>query len=738
MNPRLEARRKWFRLAAYSSLIILSAGLLSLWSVSYFKNSRAIATVKKEVNEYRKIPAKPADPDEATRMIVKRLDALVAARQVYAEHLWYMGFGLYQGDKVRAGVDEVYEQRLAADLLPEIKRRLEQQMRETLARGGEADTGWLYEMLRTYLMLALPDRMNAGLAESSIRDLWERLYPREPQFQKQLGVHSDALVKALHTSSSVDQTLVDNVRQRLESVPLATQLYNQLKSVALADHSNDFRLMDAIPRISKNVFATVDGKDLETISIPGFFTLQGYDAYFRKRGMNLVEQAMKENWVLNQYSGQKGNISFLYDDLQRQYFAEYALLWHKLLSNLNVKKPQGVFETIQILDQLSGPDTPLRSLLQAVEKNTNLAVSSSGSKQSGPGEKFSLGVTRNDADQISSDPVLGLASSFRALNALVETVGQAPPPIESVLKAAGEVRDLLMQITSGASNEEQALKFARERMNGSEAKDVLNKANLEFARLPEPLHGWLNMLTSSSWAITLKNAKSELNNMWQTEVLKYYTASLDGRYPLVRSSRSDAAMADFCRFFAPNGILDQFFNTYLKSFVDTNTWTQATMNNQGIQLSPQVLRQLKYAAKVREAFFSQGQTTPNIQFQLKPVELDPNVASFRINIEGQTDEYAHGPVISSKFQWPGPSPDQGVILSFMTVDGKSVSNMEEGAWDLFRVLQKSKLEQTSLPDVFRLTFQIEGYSAKYELRASSVFNPFYLPEMQQFHCPGAL
>src|SRR5208337_4382037 len=133
------------------------------------------------LNEYRKISGKPATPDDAMRMMIKRLDALVAARRVYSTRSWNMGFGLYQGEKVRAGVNEAYEQRLMADLLPEISRRLRQQMSEILVQSGDSDSGFLYELLRTYLMLGLPEKMNAGLASGSIRNCWQRVYSREPQ-----------------------------------------------------------------------------------------------------------------------------------------------------------------------------------------------------------------------------------------------------------------------------------------------------------------------------------------------------------------------------------------------------------------------------------------------------------------------------------------------------------------------------------------------------------------------------
>lgn len=737
LDPRIERRGRLFRWAAYASLVILTVGLLTMWSVSYSRNSHAIARVEANLNEYRKVSGKPASPDEALRMMIRRLDAIVAARREYSKPWWTMRFGLYQGDKVKAGVNEVYEQRLMADLLPEINRQLKRQMGEILVRGSDADSGTLYELLRTYLMLALPERMNTGLASSSIRNCWARIYPREPQFQQQIGVHTDALLKILNTPSPVDQQLVENVRRKLKPVPLGTQLYNQLKSIALSDHTNDFRLMDAVPRLSKEVFTTADGKDLDSIVIPGFYTLGGYNASFRSQGLELVKRALQENWVLNQYSESPSNLNLLYDDLQKQYFTEYELLWRKLLLNLKIKKPQGIYDTIRILDQLSGPDTPLRPLLQAIENNTNL-VDSADSKQSAAGQQGSPLAAQGKPRELASGPARRLESDFHALNRLVQTQGQGPPPLEDLLKRINEVRDFLMETTSGANSEEQALRFAKERMSGFGEKDVMKRAGLEFSRLPEPLHEWLTSLVTTGWEITLESASSELNKMWRSEVVTYYAASLDRRYPLFRDSPNDATMADFCRFFAPKGIMDQFFEAHLKSFVDTTTWRQVSLDNQRIRLSQQVLDQFQYAAKIRDAFFAPGATTPNVQFELKPIALDSSVASFRINIEGQTEEYAHGPAIASRFQWPGPQPNLGVVLSFMTADGKAVSRMEEGPWAWLKVLDKSSLERTSLRDVFRVTFQVGGYTAKYELRAYSVFNPFTLPELQRFRCPGSL
>lgn len=746
LDPKLERRRVRVRWAVYTGLILLVLGSASLWIISYMSNARAIAQVEEKIQQYRQVSAQPVT-DEASgiKLIVGRLDMLNAARDVYRDLPWTMGFGLYQGSKIQAAVNDVYEQRLVSDLLPVIAGRLKYRMIEILQRGGNTDSLQLYVLLRTYLMLGFPERMKTEQASASIRKCWESDFSREPQFQNQLSLHTDRLLKLFYKPIAMDQVLVENARRHLKTAPLAAQLYAHIKSVALSDHSGDFRLIEAVPRLNKEVFATADGQGLESLTIPGLYTYNGYNVYFKKQGLELVKQALEENWVINQYSEQPANLAFLYDDLRKQYFAEYEILWHQLLSNLKIKKPQGIYEIIRVLDYLSGPDTPLRPLLQAVEKNTNFQESkdelSDGKAKPDSGDpNIAYLAGRPRPGGSASDPARKLEAGFHPLNRLVQTIGQAPPPLEDVLKNINEVRDVMMQITSGANSEEQALRFAKERMQGFGARDTMKRAALEFARLPDPLQEWLKTLATVGWDQTLEQARTELNSLYRSEVASQFSASLKGRYPLVRNSRIDATMTDFCRFFAPRGIMDRFFETHLKAFVDTSgpVWRPLSMDNRGFRLSNEVLTQFRLAAKIRDAFFGGGETSPNIQFQLKPITMDPNVASFRINIDGQTEEYAHGPAISSKFQWPGPHPNLGVVLTFMTVDGKIISQVEEGPWAWFKTLDKANVERTSLREILRLTFQVDGYQVRYELRANSVNNPFNLPELQQFRCPESL
>jgi type VI secretion system protein ImpL len=152
----------------------------------------------------------------------------------------------------------------------------------------------------------------------------------------------------------------------------------------------------------------------------------------------------------------------------------------------------------------------------------------------------------------------------------------------------------------------------------------------------------------------------------------------------------------------------------------------------------ETLDQFYKAARIRDALFGAGGAVPSVSFELKPVSMDDNVGTFRINLEGQAASYSHGPAKSEKFIWPGPETNAGVRLIFLTLDGQEFSASEEGPWAWMKTLDKAAMENTALPDRYLVTFQVHGLKARYELRANSVDNPFRLPELESFRCPESL
>jgi type VI secretion system protein ImpL len=72
-----------------------------------------------------------------------------------------------------------------------------------------------------------------------------------------------------------------------------------------------------------------------------------------------------------------------------------------------------------------------------------------------------------------------------------------------------------------------------------------------------------------------------------------------------------------------------------------------------------------------------------------------------------------------------------------TVGGSSGVTID-GPWAWFRLLDRSTMTPLGSNDKFEVTFNVDGRSISYELRAASFLNPFGLRELERFQCPEIL
>ena len=139
---------------------------------------------------------------------------------------------------------------------------------------------------------------------------------------------------------------------------------------------------------------------------------------------------------------------------------------------------------------------------------------------------------------------------------------------------------------------------------------------------------------------------------------------------------------------------------------------------------------------IRETFFAGGSAVPSTRLEFKAVEMDTELREFTLDVDGQLVRYAHGPQIPALVQWPGPRGTGVVRVMVQPAGGTGMVN--DGPWALFRLFERVKLQPGPSPEKFRATFEIDGRKAVFDVTASSVRNPFRLPELRSFACPNGL
>jgi len=766
-NLRLERQRAWLQRGAYAGALLLTIVAAAAWFTSYTRNQAYIGAVSTEVQTLTtQLPAL----SPAQREVLAALPLLDVARNIPAGYQdrnasapLLMGFGLYQGDKLGTNAAiPAYRRLLNKVFLPRIMLRLEEQLRQT-----SASPDYLYEALKVYLMLGDPAHFDAEAIKAWLALDWEQTLSRQASAaQRQaLAAHLEALLEQLPVPLpfAQDADLIRRVRQQLARAPLAQRIYGRLKQERLGADIPPFRVSEAAGRDAPLVFVRTSGQPLNA-GIPGLYTYAGYHEVFLKESGRRIKELVDENWILGpaaETPTAADALQRLNDELRRLYLEDYAQQWLALLADLDVAPLPSLQQAVAITNVLSGPDSPLRKLLEAVERQTSLERDAAVAP--GPGDKTATKAadianklpgassikdklrqligqtTAANPETAAAKPVNSVETRFEAINRQIRSPGGAPPPLDKTLSLLNELFVYLNAIASAADRGDAALSAARNQ--AGTGGDVIGRLKLEAARQPPPLNRWLQALAEDAYSLTIGGMRAHLNAIWTASILPFCQQGINDRYPLIRASPREVTLDDFGRFFGPGGLMDDYFQKYLLPFVDTSQspWRWRADSDAGPGLAPEVLAQFQRAAAIKQAFFSGSSKTPAVRFELKPISMDPEISQFLLTLDGQQVTYTHGPIRPSTLQWPGPEGSSQVQIQFSPpVAGGRSGLTQDGPWAWFRLLDQSDIKPTELPERFIVTFQVSGRQAHYELRASSAFNPFRLKELEQFRCPQRL
>jgi type VI secretion system protein ImpL len=324
---------------------------------------------------------------------------------------------------------------------------------------------------------------------------------------------------------------------------------------------------------------------------------------------------------------------------------------------------------------------------------------------------------------------------FAELNQLLRSKEGQPAAIDETLSMLDELYNHVNTIATSRRSG-QIIEVARDSGGG-----VIGRVKLAAKREPAPLAGMLTSLADESANLAVYKVREQMNAVWTTQLLPFYQRSLARRYPLVRSSDQEATIKDFGRFFGPGGMVESFFDTYLRDFVDTSSriWRWNAAGNRTLGIPTSTLLQFQRAAVIRDAFFEGGSQTPKIHFELKPLNMDTTIRQITLLISEQRVSYNHGPTRWSQLVWPDDSgvSDSKVLLAPPAGDLPSGVS-EDGPWGWFRMLDQAQTSTTNSPETINITFEVGGRQARFQLRSSGALNPFKLQELTEFRCPNRL
>ncbi|PTU74711.1 type VI secretion system membrane subunit TssM [Pseudomonas mangrovi] len=736
-NPKVEKRRRLITIGALATTALVVLTVSALWIASYRANQQYISEVDARVQPLR---GQIEQLSPAQREVLHVLPLLNAMRDSADNPPdWAEGLGLYQGDMLGSEAASVYRKLLIAVFAPRLLNRIEEQLRN----GGSSD--FLYEGLKAYLMLSGGDHYDADFLKAWISLDWDQTLPRDltAEQRQSLDRHLVSLFDRRPPAARLDDNLVEDVRRQLQRLSVAQRVYDRVKRQPLPDGLPGFRLSEAAGRDASLVFVRKSGKPLSE-PLSGFFTYRGYREVFLTASLSQSGTLAEEQWVLGRNFSDGQDVASLAMEVRQLYFEDYLRHWEALLADLDFVPVTSVAQAADVLRVLSGPNSPLKQLLTAVARETDLyrddrLIAEKLGQSTGKVDKLkeqlgSLVGQPGETQQQAPAAVDPVTQRFAELNSLVNAPEGQSPPIEGLL---ADMNALYVQVSGMVGASGDAILGEAKNQTAAAAQ----RLSLGAERQPPLVRGLVKSVVGSTTGSMMGGVRQQLNAAWTSEVVNVYRHSLAGRYPLDPNSSRDATLEDFGHFFGVGGVMDNYFRRYLQPYVDSSRtpwrWQPGAADKLG--LSSSALVTFQRAAEIRDAFFRSGGTQPMVRFELRPVAMDSSIDQFLLDLDGQQLTYDHGPSRPVAMQWPSPNNLGLVRLSITPPPASGRSGLTvDGPWAWFRLLDQSELSAGSTPDRFTLRMRVDGASISSELRASSAFNPFKSRVLSSFQLPERL
>lgn len=745
-DKRTTRRFYWATRGAATLLLVTFAFAAYLWGNSYVKNTHYLTAVDDHLAAYKPLPESQAATARKWVDMAESLDVLrslpTGYDEGYEDRPLPMGFGLYQGDKIGAQAHITYLKALERYFLPALTQQLVTQIQQ-----AASDEEYLYEALRFYLMLYHPDKMERDSFALWMNLMFERLLPGDAnaQSRESLATHLKAALDEQLPLPAIERDTVDQAREILANTPLDLRMYRRLKNDYLSDNRREISVKSVLGNRAEIIFYRRSGKPLEE-GISTLFTYESFHTKFYPQLGQLSKRLADDQWI---YGDENKPVldDAAQEDLQERvkghYFAEYTARWEAYLGDLVINSFSTPARGRTVLHVLAGADAPIPEWLQAVHKNLALSVPPESAKavaqvadvvtdmkMSNQKSRFERLMPDSDEAYVVRLPGQEVNDAFPALLNYASLKESVPlQELQAALVQLNQYFDTLVY-----SNDLKAAAFNANSQN-SQGGGPLFDVKRTLGMAPPVVRSWFGSIVGDAQRVTAVAAKGHMNDAWHSDVYEFFKVAIEGRYPVDRNSEQEVTLDDFAKFFGPQGKLDNYFNQFVKPFVDTTQsqwrWTQST------GMSDSTLAIFQRAKRIQAAYFTGGEKV-QVRFQLQPQFLDNVASQFILEIGDTRIAYQHGPLNKQTVVWPGEKTESRFTFSLVS-KGSPIMASEDGPWSLFRLLDKyGSVAKGPSRGSYLITLSKSALKARFELIPQSAYNPFARDDLGGFALPDKL
>ncbi|HEX4767749.1 MAG TPA: type VI secretion system membrane subunit TssM [Lichenihabitans sp.] len=758
-------RSSLLRLATFAGLALLGLSVAGLWWASYARNKALIAETDAGLAQIRAaagpLSSEALVADEDFARVVPLLDRVRYLPVGYAgrDATVPLGarFGLSQAQRLRSSSETLYDTALERLLRPRLVHRV-----ETLIGRNRANPTYLYEALKVYLMLGGQVKVDKGLVLSFLRRDWaEALYPG-PVNAAGRRTMEDHVAAMLDLDGlpvvTLNGPLVEETQRSLARLSVADRAFEILRARAAQSVGLDWSAAKAAGPDAALVFAAPPGQTLDAVSVPYFYTYDGFQHAFVDKLAEAGAEVARDQWVLGAAGAQstvQTQYATLYADLTALYAKAYIDAWQQMLGRLKLRSLIADKPKYIALAAASAPTSPILQIFSSIRDETEVTKDRGAAPGAPPPPKGGRAaavvadLTAKAIGTLPAQPGAGqpapavvaavsarsgevpgaaIEARFRPFQLVVEG-DPGKRPIDALLQALSDIDQTL---SIAAANPSQAAQ--------ANAALIPQIASLRgtAARLPQPFADMMRAAADDFEGDVTTASARQLVLALREQVARPCQTVVADHYPFVKDSDRDVAMADFGRLFSPNGIIDGFFAKNLATLVDTSQpqWTARVDSRLGRGLSAPTIQAFQQAAAIRDAFFPQGGTLPSVNLTVTPVTLSSDASNAKLEIGANSLTSERGANTPLALVWPGAGAERTAITLDLGFFSKNVSLERQGPWSLFRMIDAASVLNQG--DKVTASFVIGGKEVSYQFAAGATANPLSLPALREFKCPQGL
>jgi type VI secretion system protein ImpL len=784
-SRHIHGRRVGFSLSSTAAWI--ATALVGLWiagtMLAGFTNRSTIA----EAADTAAKLSTAQDPTQAALTLdtlQKQLDTLEVRQHDGAP--WYTRFGLNRDAALFGALWPSYENAVTRIVVNPIRARLEERLRQLaslsdaeIASGGDAQIKSAYDTLKTYLMLAKPEHVDAKFLtpqlfatgmparplDSTLSEgAWQDLRQHLAAFYAN---HLEQRVSAIGTSLAIipDASLVVATRRTVIGVRGIQNSTDTIYQQILDDAKPKYPPV-SLPTLlgdtnSRGLFST-------TATVPGVFTRAAWDERVSKAIDEASEQSsVAGDWVLSDTQTSAPPTSSLKAELQQRYFDDYARAWEQFLNGVRWQPDTTLSGTVDQLTLLADPRrSPLAALMNVVVYQAGAGATtqslsdtliSKAQQLVGASEKDPSKVARpqNSAPLASAfGPLLRLAGSDLASLGNTADSGKAAALVAATselsmpryMERVTSMRLKLQQIMMGSDPDAMSRAAAQSVLQGktSDIADSRDYASRVAASLGQQWAGFGDLFQrplDQTWQVVLQPAASNLNDTWRTGILADWNRNFGGRYPFADSD-DDASLPEMARFMRPDsGVITQFVTTQLAGVVERqgDRWVPAQGSvHHSLTVEPAFLAALNTLMRVSISLFPSGDA--RVRFELRAVPT-PGITDMTFVLAGRELHYFNQKEEWTPFIWPGDALENISRIEWQTEEGGLRSALDtQGRFGLIRLFERATVTpQDNARYLLAWTpDQSQGIPLQVQLRSETGSGPLDVFALRHFTLPSRI